>query len=186
MIRTIYNAVTGSSDGRKVTAGGKKVSIIHLQLGKITKRSDGRFQAGYRDVYGTRKFITCRTEEEVLARFQALQPTVEVKAEVDAKRDPVNADTQNPTPVMSSAATPDKDMLVADYALKWLETFKWGKIRPNSYERYQFCLQLLCKDEIAHMDVREIRLEHIQGYVNRLEDMSASTIKRVRYLSTLF
>ncbi len=35
---------------------------------------DGRFRAGYHDVDGTRKFITCRTEEEVLARFQVLQP----------------------------------------------------------------------------------------------------------------
>ena len=32
-------------------------------------------------------------------------------------------------------------------------------------------------DEMAHMDVRSIRLEDIQEYVNRLEDMSASTSK---------
>ena len=58
----------------KQQAGGKAVTIVHLKLGKITKRSDGRYQAGYRDVDGKRKFITCKTEEEVLARFQALQP----------------------------------------------------------------------------------------------------------------
>jgi integrase len=182
MVRTIYNAVTGSSDGRKMTAGGKTVSIIHLQLGKITKRSDGRFQAGYRDVDGTRKFITCRTEEEVLVRFQALQPTAETEAGTGSNCEQVSADTQISASVMSSAATLDKDLLLADYALNWLATFKRGKIRPSSYERYQFCLQLLCKDEIAHMDVREIRLEHIQGYVNRLEDMSASTIKKQKLL----
>ena len=77
---------------------------------------------------------------------------------------------------------PDKEMLLADYALNWLETYKKGKIRPSSYERYQFCLQLLCKDELAHMDVRSIRLEDIQMYVNRPEDMSASTIKKQRLL----
>ena len=59
----------------------------------------------------------------------------------------------------------------------WLETFKRGKIRPSSLERYLFCLQLLCKDEIAHMDVRAIRLEDVQGYINRLNAMSASTVK---------
>ena len=32
------------------------------------------------------------------------------------------------------------------------------------------------------MDVQEIRLEHVQGYVNRLEDMSASTIKKQKLL----
>ena len=32
------------------------------------------------------------------------------------------------------------------------------------------------------MDVREIRLEHVQGYINRLEDMSASTIKKQKLL----
>jgi hypothetical protein len=93
MVRTIYYAVTGSSDGRKVTAGGKKVSIFHLTLGKITKRSDGRFQAGYRDVDGKRKFITCRTEEEVLARFKALQPTAAEKAEPVEKRERSKADS---------------------------------------------------------------------------------------------
>ena len=40
----------------------------------------------------------------------------------------------------------------------------------------------VCKDEIAHMDIREIRLEYVQGYVNRLEDMSASTIKKQKLL----
>ena len=181
MVRTIYYNVTGPTDGKK-KAGGKTVTIIHLKLGKITKRADGRFQAGYRDVDGTRKFITCRTEEEVLARFQALQPTLEVMAEADAKREQMNADTQIPTPVISSAAMPDKEMLLADYALNWLETFKRGKIRPSSFERYLFSLKLLCDDALAHMDVREIRLEHVQGYVNRLEDMSASTIKKQKLL----
>ena len=158
------------------------MSIIHLQLGKITKRSDGRFQAGYRDVDGTRKFITCRTEEEVLARFQALQPTVEVQAEANVKSEHVNAVAQISTPALSHVGMPDERMLLANYALNWLETFKRGKVRPSSYERYQFCLKLLCEDELAHMDVREIRLEHIQGYVNRLEDMSASTIKKQKLL----
>jgi integrase len=185
MVRTIYYAVTGSSDGRKVTAGGKKVSIIHLQLGKITRRSDGRFQAGYRDVDGTRRFITCRTEEEVLARFQALQPATGCAVEpsktlgrpqTDSSAQPLSES------VGPSVGSPDESMLLANYSLYWLETFKRGKIRPSSYERYMFCLQLLCKDELAHLDVREIRLEHIQGYVNRLEDMSASTIKKQKLL----
>ena len=182
MIRTIYYAVTGSSDGSKVTAGGKKVSIFHLTLGKITKRADGRFQAGYRDFDGTRRFITCRTEDEVLARFQALQPTVEVKVGIGVKSEQLNVIAPISTLVVTGASTPDKSTLLADYALNWLETFKKGKIRPSSLERYMFCLQLLCRDEIAHMDVREIRLEHVQRYINRLEDMSASTIKKQKLL----
>jgi integrase len=32
------------------------------------------------------------------------------------------------------------------------------------------------------MDVREIRLEHVQAYIDRLEDMSASTIEKQRLL----
>ena len=185
MVRTIYNAVTGSSDGSKVTAGGKKVSIIHLQLGKITKRSDGRFQAGYRDLDGKRKFITCRTEEEVLARFQALQPAMVSKEEPDKKRGLPKVDGVIKPPSGSTvphAVLPDESMTLANYMLNWLEKFKKGKIRPSSYERYQFCLQLLCKDELAHMDIRSIRLEDIQEYINRLEDMSASTIKKQKLL----
>ena len=184
MVRTIYHAVTGSSDGSKVTAGGKKVSIIHLQLGKITSRSDGRFQAGYRDMDGRRKFITCRTEEEVLARFQALQPAAAGNVESVKKCGQSKADNENqsrqttlPHPVL-----PNESMMLADYALSWLETYKKGKIRPSSYERYQFCLQLLCKDELAHMDIRVIRLENVQMYINRLDAMSASTVKKQKLL----
>ena len=57
-----------------------------------------------------------------------------------------------------------------------------GKIRPSSYERYQFCLQLLCKDQLAHMDVRVIRQEDVQMYINRLDAMSASTVKKQKLL----
>ena len=158
------------------------MTIVHLKLGKVTKRADGRYQAGYRDIDGTRKFITCRTEEEVLVLFQALQPTFEVKVETDSNYEQVNVEAQISAPVMLGAATPDKGMLLAGYALNWLETFKRGKIRPSSFERYMFCLKLICEDENAHMDVWEIRLGHVQGYVNRLEDMSASTIKKQKLL----
>jgi integrase len=161
------------------------VSIIHLTLGKITKRSDGRFQAGYRDVDGKRKFITCRTEEEVLARFQALQPAAGCAVEPSNKRrqSEASSDTQPPSENASaSVGVSDERMMLANYVLNWLDTYKKGKIRPSSYERYQFCLQLLCKDELAHMDIRTLRLEDIQIYVNRLETMSASTIKKQRLL----
>ena len=161
------------------------MSIVHLKLGKITKRADGRFQAGYRDLDGTRKFITCRTEEEVLARFQALQPATGGTVEPCIERGRSEADSKNNSPaeiVAASTRLPDESMLLANYALGWLETYKKGKIRPSSYERYQFCLQLLCKDEIAHMDIRMIRLESVQMYINRLEAMSASTVKKQKLL----
>jgi integrase len=183
MVRTIYY-VTGSPDGKK-TAGGKAVSIVHLKLGKITKRSDGRYQAGYRDVDGKRKFITCRTEEEVLARFQALQLTIACDAAPTKARGRLEAGS-GVQPLAQSAVPstgmPDESMRLANYSLNWLETFKRGKIRPSSYERYQFSLQLLCKDELAHADIRAIRLEDAQGYINRLEDLSASTIKKQKLL----
>jgi len=160
------------------------VSIIHLQLGKITKRSDGRFQAGYRDVDGKRKFVTCRTEEEVLARFQALQPAAAGNVESVKKCGQSKADNENQSPqtTLPHPVVLDESMRLADYALSWLETYKKGKIRPSSYERYQFCLQLLCKDELAHMDVRAIRLEDVQMYINRLDAMSASTVKKQKLL----
>ncbi len=161
------------------------MTIVHLKLGKITKRSDRRYQAAYRDVDGNRKFITCNTEEEVLERFQALQPAQESEPEPGKKRGRPKASNGGQTVAKSTIpqAAPAEDyILLADYMLNWLERFKKGKIRPSSYERYQFCLQLLCKDELAQMDVRAIRLEHIQEYVNRLEDMSASTIKKQKLL----
>ena len=161
------------------------MTIVHLKLGKITKRSDGRYQAGYRDVDGKRRFITCNSEEEVLERFQALQLAQEKEPEPDKKqgRPKTDAGTKAITSSPIAQSMPEGDSIpLADYMLNWLEKFKKGKIRPSSYERYQFCLQLLCKDELALMDVRAIRLEHVQEYVNRLEDMSASTIKKQKLL----
>ena len=160
------------------------MTIVHLKLGKITKRSDGRYQAGYRDVDGKRKFITCNSEEEVLERFQALQLAQEKVPEPEKKPGrPKDAGTKVVSkPPAPQAAPADDNIPLADYMLNWLEKFKKGKIRPSSYERYQFCLQLLCKDELAQMDIRAIRLEYVQEYVNRLEDMSASTIKKQKLL----
>ncbi len=181
MERTIYH-VAGSLDGNAKT-GGKTVTIVHLKLGKITKRSDGRYQAGYRDVDGKRKFITCNSEQEVLKRFQALQPAQERSPEKKHGRSKADAGTKATAKAPAAYTAPTEDCIpLADFTLNWLETFKKGKIRPISYERYQFCLQLLCKDELAQMDIRAIRLEQVQEYINRLEAMSASTIKKQRLL----
>ena len=161
------------------------MTIVHLKLGKITKRSDGRYQAGYRDMDGNRKFITCNSEEEVLERFQALQLAQEKEPEPEKKRGRPKADNKIQAVMkdkIPQATLTGEYMPLADYMLNWLEKFKKGKIRPSSYKRYQFCLQLLRKDELAQMDVRAIRLEHVQEYVNRLEDMSASTIKKQKLL----
>ncbi len=185
MIRTIYH-VTGSQDGSK-TKGEKAVTIIHLKLGKITERSDGRYQAGYRDLDGKRKFITCNTEIEVLERFRDLEFTLNTQIDANPKRgQPRNegkkkAPLQQESPSVSTAS--EEGLLLANYMLNWLEKYKQGKVRPSSYVRYRFCLQLLCKDELAHMDVREIKLEHIQEYINRLEEeLSASTIKKQKLM----
>ncbi|MGJ4851302.1 tyrosine-type recombinase/integrase [Bacillota bacterium Meth-B3] len=159
------------------------MTIVHLKLGKITKRSDGRYQAGYRDVDGKRKFITCNSEQEVLKRFQALQPAQERSPEKKHGRSKADAGTKATAKAPAAYTAPTEDCIpLADYMLNWLEKFKKGKIRPSTYERYQFCLQLLCKDELAQMDIRAIRLEDVQEYVNRLEDMSASTIKKQKLL----
>ena len=180
MVRTIYH-VTGSPDGSK-SKGGKAVTIVHLKLGKITKRADGRYQAGYKDLDGKRKFITCNTEAEVLERFQNIQATVMSTKDVKSdKGQPKKRTASRGT--KEKQAQPEANLILADYMLNWLEKYKMGKIRPTSYARYQFCLQLLCKDEIAHMDIREIRLEHVQEYVNRLEaELSASTIKKQKLM----
>ena len=180
MVRTIYH-VTGSPDGSKST-GGKAVTIVHLKLGKITKRSDGRYQAGYKDLDGKRKFITCNTEAELLERFQTIQASANSMKEPVTKKGQLKKKPAVKGAKGSKALTEEK-LVLADYMLNWLEKYKLGKVRPTSYARYQFCLQLLCKDELAHMDIRGIKLEHIQEYVNRLEaDLSASTIKKQKLM----
>ncbi len=180
MVRTIYH-VTGSPDGSK-SKGGKAVTIVHLKLGKITKRSDGRYQAGYKDLDGKRKFITCNTEAEVLERFQTIQLSAKSTNEPEAKKGQPKK-KQAAKGSQGNKGLADEKLVLADYMLNWLEKYKLGKVRPTSYARYQFCLQLLCKDDLAHMDIREIKLEHIQEYINRLEaELSASTIKKQKLM----
>ena len=139
MERTIYH-VTGSPDGNS-KAGGKAVSIVHLKLGKITRRSDGRYQAGYRDIDRKAKFITCNSEEEVLERFQALQLTQEKEPKPEKKPGRSKAATEKKAVMTNSSPKPLPRMTIsplADYMLNWLEKYNKGKIRPSSYERYQF------------------------------------------------
>jgi hypothetical protein len=106
----------------------------------------------------------------VLKRFQALQPAQERSPEKKHGRSKADAGTKATAKAPAAYTAPTEDCIpLADFTLNWLETFKKGKIRPISYERYQFCLQLLCKDELAQMDIRAIRLEQVQEYINRLE-----------------
>lgn len=180
MVRTI-NHVTGSPDGSK-SKGGKTVTIVHLKLGKITKRSDGRYQAGYKDLDGKRKFITCNTEAEVLKRFQTIHLSAMTIKDNGVQRGKPKKEAASSSP-KGTLAIPEENLLLANCMLNWLEKYKLGKVHPTSYARYSFCLQLLCKDELAHMDIPEIKLEHIQEYINRLKaELSASTIKKQKLM----
>lgn len=123
----------------------------------------------------------------MLERFQAVELAYNAQIDTNSKQgQPRNegkkkASHQQESPSVSKAS--EEGMLLANYMLNWLERYKQNKVRPSSYARYRFCLQLLCKDDLAHMDVREIKLEHIQEYINRLEEeLSASTIKKQKLM----
>jgi hypothetical protein len=67
---------------------------------------------------GKRKFFTCNSEEEILKRFQAIQPTKEKMAETEKSNGrPKNGGENQPIEKnrIPETASPDESMRLANY-----------------------------------------------------------------------
>ena len=80
-----------------------------------------------------------------------------------------------------------KDMLVADYAMQWLETYKSTTISENAYMDYAGRLRNHILPIIGGMKMRQVRPTNLQRILNAQAGKSKSLCTKIRYtLSQIF
>ncbi len=80
-----------------------------------------------------------------------------------------------------------KDMLVADYAMQWLETYKSTTISESTYKDYIGRLRNHILPVIGGMKMRQVRPTHLQRILNTQAGKSKSLCIKIHYtLSQIF
>ena len=137
------------------------VSAIINQM-KIKERSDGRFE-GRITVNGNRKSFYGKTKSEVKNKAKEFLLKVE-----NGYKDP-------------------KKILFSEYALYWLQTYKWNKIEPSSYTRLYRVYECQIKDtlgkkmigDITTKDIQKLIDEHANPSSNNVKPLALSGLKRI-------
>ena len=129
---------------------------------KIKERSDGRFE-GRITVNGNRKSFYGKTKSEVKNKAKEFLLKVE-----NGYKDP-------------------KKILFSEYALYWLQTYKWNKIEPSSYTRLYRVYECQIKDtlgkkmigDITTKDIQKLIDEHANPSSNNVKPLALSGLKRI-------
>ena len=137
------------------------VSAIINQM-KIKERSDGRFE-GRITVNGNRKSFYGKTKSEIKNKAKEFLLKVE-----NGYKDP-------------------KKILFSEYALYWLQTYKWNKIEPSSYTRLYRVYECQIKDtlgkkmigDITTKDIQKLIDEHANPSSNNVKPLALSGLKRI-------
>ena len=137
------------------------VSAIINQM-KIKERSDGRFE-GRITVNGNRKSFYGKTKSEVKNKAKEFLLKVE-----NGYKDP-------------------RKILFSEYALYWLQTYKWNKIEPSSYTRLYRVYECQIKDtlgkkmigDITTKDIQKLIDEHANPSSNNVKPLALSGLKRI-------
>lgn len=107
----------------------------------IKNRTDGRYE-GRLTIYGKRKSFYGVTKSEVKNKAKEYLMKVE-----NGYRDP-------------------KKILFSEYALYWLQTYKWNKIEPSSYTRLYRVYDCQIKDTIGKKMIGDITTKDIQKLID--------------------
>ena len=129
---------------------------------KIKERSDGRFE-GRITVNGNRKSFYGKTKSEVKNKAKEFLLKVE-----NGYKDP-------------------RKILFSEYALYWLQTYKWNKIEPSSYTRLYRVYECQIKDtlgkkmigDITTKDIQKLIDEHANPSSNNVKPLALSGLKRI-------
>ena len=129
---------------------------------KIKERSDGRFE-GRITVNGNRKSFYGKTKSEIKNKAKEFLLKVE-----NGYKDP-------------------KKILFSEYALYWLQTYKWNKIEPSSYTRLYRVYECQIKDtlgkkmigDITTKDIQKLIDEHANPSSNNVKPLALSGLKRI-------
>lgn len=118
----------------------------------IKERSDGRFE-GRLTVNGNRKSFYGKTKSEIKNKAKEYLLKVE-----NGYKDP-------------------KKILFSDYALYWLQTYKWNKIEPSSYTRLYRVYECQIKDTLGKKMIGNITTKDIQTLIDEHANPSSDEIK---------
>ena len=118
----------------------------------IKERSDGRFE-GRLTVNGNRKSFYGKTKSEVKNKAKEYLQKVE-----NGYKDP-------------------KKILFGEYALYWLQTYKWNKIEPSSYTRLYRVYECQIKDTLGKKMIGDITTKDIQKFIDDHANPPSDDIK---------
>ena len=118
----------------------------------IKERSDGRFE-GRVTVNGNRKSFYGKTKSEVKNKAKEYLQKVE-----NGYKDP-------------------KRILFSDYALYWLQTYKWNKIEPSSYTRLYRVYECQIKDTLGKKMIGDITTKDVQKFIDDHANPPSSDVK---------
>jgi len=82
--------------------------------------------------------------------------------------------------VKGSFVEPNK-ITVSAWADEWLETYKKPKIKPKTYESYEYLIRYHIKHELGHMLLKDLKPIHIQRFINSRQ----VSYRTVAYLKTI-
>ena len=118
----------------------------------IKERSDGRFE-GRLTVDGKRKSFYGKTKSEVKNKAKEFLKKVE-----NGYKDP-------------------KKILFSEYALYWLQNYKWNKIEPSSYTRLYRVYDCQIKDTLGKKMIGDITTKDIQNFIDNHANPPSKDIK---------
>jgi integrase len=117
----------------------------------------GKYIVDYRDAFGVRRWITCRT------RRQANRELERALAESHEPR----------------RTTADRDVRVADYAAAWLKLVA-PTVKPRTLESYEGAVRLHIVPLLGALKVREVGRGHVKAFVGgKLEEGLARNTVRI-------
>jgi integrase len=74
-----------------------------------------------------------------------------------------------------------KDMTVAEWSVKWLETYKRPRVRQHCYETYEINLRLHINPLIGHLKMTDVKPYHLQELLNEQKGKSTSNTQKIRF-----
>lgn len=67
-----------------------------------------------------------------------------------------------------------------EWAKKWLETYKKNTVTADTFISYKYDMKIILDDQLAQMEISQIKPIHIQDFFNRISDYAMSRQKKVR------
>ncbi|MCR4885727.1 MAG: site-specific integrase [Clostridiales bacterium] len=124
--------------------------------GNIRKRSEHSWEASLRTEDGERLYVYGGSQKEVKEKLQG------IKAEI-----------------ANGTYVPETEMTVGEWMDEWYECFTTG-LKASSRARYEQDIRNHIKPGIGHIMLQELKLLHVQRFLNQCKDKKGLSLKTVK------